>query len=65
MPLFTASARARWDDGCVGLMQMVVAAYGRDHAIILLTDAIERHNRRTRWRQQLPMYELMRSSIIE
>ena len=43
----------------------MVAAYDRDYAIILLTDAIERHNHRTRWRQELPMYELMRSSVIE
>ena len=59
MPLFTASARARWDDGCVDLMQMVVAAYDHDHAVILLIDAIERHKHRTRWRQKLPMFELI------
>ena len=64
MPLFTASARAKGDDRHVDVMQMVVAAYDRDHAVILLTDATLRHNHRTRWRQQLPRYELMRSSII-
>ena len=65
MPLFTASAGARRDDGRVNVMQMVVAAHDRDHAVILLTDGIERHNHRTRWRQKLPMFELMRSSAIE
>ena len=65
MPLFTASARAQSDDGCGDVMQMVVAAYHRDHAIILLTDAIERHNHRTRWWQKLPMFELMRARIFE
>ena len=49
MPLFTASAGARRDDGRVNVMQMVVAAHDRDHAVILLTDGIERHNHRTRW----------------
>ena len=44
---------------------MVVAAYDAQHAVILLTDATERHNHRTRWRQKLPMFELMRSNIIE
>ena len=65
MPLFTASAGARRDDGRVNVMQMVVAAHDRDHAVILLTDGIERHNHRTRWRQKLRMFELMRSSAIE
>ena len=37
----------------------------RTAAIILLTDATLRHRIRIRWRQKLPMYELMRSSIIE
>ena len=67
MPLFTASARARRDHGHVNVIQMVVAAYHARHAIILLTDATlrHRHRHRIRWRQKLPMYELMRSSIIE
>ena len=47
------------------MMQMVVVAYDRDHAITQLADAIERHNHRTRWKQQLPMFELMRPSIVE
>ena len=54
MSLFTASARARRDNGRVDVIQMVVSAYDSDHAIILLTDAIERYNHRTRWRQDLP-----------
>ena len=65
MPLFTASARARRDHGHVNVIQMVVAAYHARHAIILLTDATLCHRIRIRWRQKLPMYELMRSSIIE
>ena len=35
------SARARRDDGTVDVIQTVLAAYDRDHAVILLTDAIE------------------------
>ena len=64
MPLLTASARARRDHGHVNVIQM---AYHARHAIILLTDATLRHRIRIRirWRQKLPMYELMRSSIIE
>ena len=65
MPRFTASARARRDDRHVNVMQMVVAAYDVSHAIILLTEATLRHNHRTRRRQQLPRYDLMRSSVIE
>ena len=65
MPLSTASARAQRDDGHVDVMQMAVAAYDTNHATILLNDAIERRNHRTHWRQKLPMYELMRSRIIE
>ena len=53
------------DDGKMDVMQMVVAAHDRDHAIIMLTDAIQRHNHRTRWRRQSPMFELMRSTVIE
>ena len=63
--MFTASSRARTVDGRVYMMQMVVVAYDRDHAITQLADAIERHNHRTHWRQQLPMFELMRPSIVE
>ena len=63
MPLFTASARARWDDGCVDVVQMVVASYDRDHAFILLTDATLRHNHRTRKRQKLPMFELIAPAL--
>lgn len=65
MPIFTSSARARRDDGRADIIQLVVIAYICDHAVILLTDAVERHNHRTRWGQQLPMFELMRSSVIE
>ena len=65
MPRFTASARARRDDRHGDVMQLVGSAYDVSHAIILLTEAMERHNHRTRWRQQLPRYELMRSSVIE
>ena len=65
MPRFTASARARRDDRHGDVMQMVGAAYDVSHAIILLTEATLRHNHRTRCRQQLPRYELMRSSVIE
>ena len=38
---------------------MELAAYDRDHAFIL------RHNHRTRWRQQLRMYELTLASVRE
>ena len=43
----------------------MVAAYDHDHVVILLAHAIERHNHRARRRQQLPMFELKRSSIVE
>ena len=65
MPLFTASARAQGDDGQFEVLQMVVVAYDARHAVIPLTDAIERHNHPVRWRQKLPMFELMRASVIE
>ncbi len=64
MPRFTAPARGRRGDRHGDVMQMVGSGYDVSHAIILLTEAIGRHNHRTRWRQQLPMYELMRSSVI-
>ncbi len=59
MLLSTASTRAEGDDGRCEVVQMELAAYDRDHAFTL------RHNHRTRWRQQLPMYELIQASVIE
>ena len=50
MPRFTASARARRDDRHGDVMQMVGSAYDVSHAIILLTEAMGRHNHRTRCR---------------
>ena len=65
MPRFTASARAKGDDRHGDVMRMVGSAYDVSHAIIPPTEATLRHNHRTRWRQKLPRYELMRSSVIE
>ena len=40
MPLFTASARAKADNCNFEVIQMVVAAYDRDHGVDLLEAAI-------------------------